>query len=596
MRNTFGKDTFPCWCPFFQTFTLAFLTANTRTSKVEDSTIEPSSGLTNSPSGVIVNPANSAVSVTEGGFSAEGDLSGVMPQSLNHFNEYTSDFRPSLALPEDKRSGVIFHLNDKSSEEHSIVHPVGLEHHQISTTSDSQDRLVTAYPLSLLPDYDLSIIKLSKTNTVEGNTPNTSHDQTDGRIQDGLNILPRPGNEEEARTYRHKDHNSTSFTSFFDSKGLTSFLRYNSEESSSDRPPEGSGSGSGLYDNNQEFDGVTTAKTDLSTILNSTISFKVDNTGKKSRSTGIMKDRETDNDTDGAGSKISSKKECETAAEKETEETENELSGGEEETIDGEGEHGIGNQRVRKLDGEKDESAGRLNSTAGRDMLKETETKVETVVTIYTESGSGDETNFRVFSWPEDISGSGEGGGDGGEDEKVKGKKVSDDKEGIKAVGEKGSGDKGDGKDCNKEVLPGRKDGFQQSVSQDKPTAEFPLFGSSEGNGGGHEKEGLDIQVVLDNKERDGGGERNGGLESEERIERDGTGASDVIEESLQQFSGVDWLLFDAERSPVLGRLVPLLRLTDGNEATEEQMEGKCYSMRSFSSALPLCDRMLQSL
>lgn len=612
MRNTFGKDTFQCWCPFFQTFTLAFLAANTPTSKAEDSAIEQSSGTTNSPntpSGVFVNSASPAVSVPEGGFSAEGDLSSVTPQSLSPFNEYTSGFRLSPALPEDKRSGVIFHLNVKSSEEHSIGHPMDLEHPQISTTSGSQDRLIMAYPLSLLPDYDLSIINLSKTNTVEGNTPNTSHNQTHGRIQDGLNILPRPDNEEEARTDRHKElHNSPSGTSYFDSRGLTFFLPYNSEESNSDRPPEGSGSGSGLYSNNQEFDGVTTAKT-VSSILNSTISFKVDNAGKKTRSTGVIMDSETDNDTDGAGSKISSKKECETAAEKEVEENESELSGEEEEKTDGEGELGIGNQRVRKVDGETDESARRLNSTAGSDMLKEKETEFGTVVgkTVYTETGSGDEieSNFRVFRWPVDVSGSGEGGGEGGEVGKVKGKKVSDDKGGIKAVGEKEGGDKGDGREgSNKEVLPERRDGLQLSVSQDKPAADFSLFGSSEENGSGHDEEGrdtsLDIQVVrgnstLDNKEGDGGGERNGGLESEERMEGGGREESDVIGESLQQFSSMERLLFDAARSPVLGRLVPLLRLTDGNEAAEEQLEGKCYSMPCFSSALPLRDRRLSA-
>ncbi|XP_044042754.1 receptor-type tyrosine-protein phosphatase zeta isoform X2 [Siniperca chuatsi] len=555
--------------------------ANIPTSKFEDSIIEQSSGLTNSPnapSGVIVNP-ESPDSVSEGGFSAEGDLSSVTPQSLNPFNEYTSG---SPALPEDKRSGIIFHQNDKSSEEHSIVRlQMDLEHSQISTTLGSQTRLITTYYLS--------------TNTVEGNIPKTSYNQTDGRIQDGLNglnILPYSKNEEEARTDRHKkDHNSTSVTSFFDSKSLTLSLPYNSEESNTDRPAERSGSSSGLYSNrlNQEFDAVATVKTDLSAIPNLTVSFKVDSTGTKSRSTGIDMDSETENSIDGAGHKISSKKEFETVAETEMEETENELSGEEEVEIDGD----IGDQRVRKVDGETDESARQLNSAVSWDMLKEKEREieVETVVgkTIYTDTGSGDEieSNLKVFSWPEDVNGSGEGGGDGGEDGKGKRKKVSDDKEGIKAVGEKESDDKGDGReDSTKEVVFGRRDGLQLSVSQDKPTAEFPLFGSSEenGNGDGHDEGqniSVDSQVVGgnstpdDNKEGDNNGKRSGGLENEEHIEGGGKEDSDVavIGESLQKFSRVDRLLFDAARNPVLGRLVPLLRLTDGNKDTEEQME-----------------------
>ncbi|KAI3366938.1 hypothetical protein L3Q82_009579 [Scortum barcoo] len=294
---------------------------------------------------------------------------------------------------------------------------------------------------------------------------------------------------------------------------------------------EGSGSGSGLYSNrlNQESDGVTTAKTG-STIQNSTIIFKVDNTGKKSRSTAIMTDSERDNDTDGPGNQRSSKRECETVAEKEVEENENELSGEEEEKNDGEGEHDIGKQRVRKVDGETDESARRLNSSAGSDTLKGKETEVETVVTENTENGSGDdiESNFRVFSWPEDVSGSGENDGNGGEDGKVKGKKVSDDK---KAAGRKER--KGD-----------RREDFKTEVFS-----------------------------TLDNKVRDDNGERNGGLESEERFDGGGKEESDVIGESSQQLSSAERFLFDAARSPVLGRLVPLLRLTDGSEATDEQVE-----------------------
>ncbi|XP_035852266.1 receptor-type tyrosine-protein phosphatase zeta-like isoform X2 [Sander lucioperca] len=565
--------------------------ANTPKFKVEESTTDQSSGLTSSPntsSGVLVNPTNPADSDPEGG-SAE--RASFAPRSLNPFIEYISGVRPAPALPEDNSSGIIFpHNGNYSSEEHSIVRlQIDLEHPQISSALGSQDHVITEHSFSLLPDYGLSTINLSKTNTVEGNTPNTSQNQTDGRIKDGVNILPRPDNEEEARTNGHKeDLNSSSVTSFFDSKGLTFSLPNNSEEANTGWPAEGSGSGSGLYSNrlNQEFDGVTTVKTDLSTVPNLTIRYKVDDTGEKSRSTGIKMDSETDTgDTDGTGSKISSKKEFETEAEKEMEENESERSGGEEEKIEGEGVHNTG-----KVGGEKDESARQLNSTADRDVLEEKvgETEVETVIgkAIYTETSSGNEieSNFHVFRWPEDVSGSGEGGGDG----EGKEKKVSDDKEGIKAVGDKESGEKGGGReDGNEEVVSGGRDGVQLSVSQDNPTVEFPLFDNSEesSDGDGSYKEGRslspDSDVVganstpEDNKEVDGEGKRKGGLGNEEHIEGGGKVDSDaaVIGESLQQFSSVDGLLFGAARRPLLGRLAPLPRLTEGNEATEEEIE-----------------------
>ncbi|XP_078021249.1 uncharacterized protein ptprz1b isoform X3 [Epinephelus lanceolatus] len=574
--------------------------ANTPMSKVEDSTINLSSGLTNSPNtstGVIINPANPAGSVSEGG-SAEGDF--FKHQSPNPFSEYIISFGPTPALPEDNRSGLIFHHN-KSSEEHSVVHlQMDLAHPQISTTLDFRERLITKNSLSVLSDYDSSTIDLPKTNTVERNTPNT-----DSRIQDGLKILSRPDDEEEAGTNRHKDdHSSTSVTSLFDSKGLTLSDPHDSEQSNTDWTAGGSGSGSGLYNDrlNQEFDEVATVKTNFSTIPSTTISSKVDNTRKNSRSTRIKMDRKTDEDTDGTGSK-SSKKEWETVVEKEMEENESELSGEKEEKIEKEGARNMGNQGVWKVDGETNESARQLNSTAGCDRLKEKEkeTKAESGVgkTIYTKTVSGNEieSNLRVLSWPEDISGSGEGGGDGGEDGKGREKKVSDVKEAIKAVGEKESGNKSDdGEDCNKDKASEGRDGRQLSVSQDKPTAEFPLFDSSEENsdGDGHDEEGQNISLdshvgadstLEENKEGDGDGKRNGSVESEEHEEGGGKEErdADVIEE---QFSNVDGLLFDAERSPLLGRLVPLLRLTDGNKDTEEDMEGKCFSMSSFFSAL----------
>lgn len=559
------------------------------TSKFKESTISQSSGLTDIlPSGVIVNPANPAVSIADGGFSA--DSFSVTPPSLNPFNEYTSILHPSPpSLPGDKRSAIIFHHNEKPSEEHSIVS-------EISTTLGSKAHLSAAHSLSLSPDYDSSTINSSKTNTVKGNTRNTSLTQADGRIHDGLNILARPHNEEEARTDRQKgDYIYTSVTSYFDSKGLTLSRLSKSEETNTDD----SGSGSGFYSNrlNQELDGVATVKTNFST-TSSTVIFKADDLGKKSRSIGIEKT------TNGRETK------------REIKEKEHELSGQEEE-ITGEG-------KWRKVEGESDEQTRQLSSTASRNMLqeKERETKGETVVgnTVYTETGSGTEIKSETdSSWPEDVSGSGESGGDGREDGKGsndpqlfdsmgkgKGKKGSDGKEDIKGAGEKESGDRGDGRsDNNEEVESGRRDGLQPPVSVDTPTTEFPPFGSSKDNGDdggdGHNEEdhntSLDSGVAgvdstfEDDREGDGDVKQSGGLESEEYMEGGGRENRGVAGESLQEMSGVDGLLFNAGRSPMLGRLIPLLRLTDANKAVEEQMEGKWCIMLSFSLALPLCDR-----
>ncbi|XP_034719236.1 receptor-type tyrosine-protein phosphatase zeta-like isoform X4 [Etheostoma cragini] len=567
--------------------------ANTPEFKVEESTTDQSSGLTNSPNtskGVIVNPENPVDSEPEGG-SAEGDP--FTPRSLNPFIEYITGVRPSPALPEDNSRGIIFPHNDNySSEEDSIVRlQIDLEHPRISSALRSQDPFITEHSFSLLPDYGLSTITLSKTNKIEGNTPNTSQNQTDGRIEDAVDISPRPNNEEEARTNGQKeDINSSSVTSFFDSKGSTFSLPNNSEQSNTGWSAEGSGSGSGFYSNrlNQELDEVTTVTTDLSTVPNLTNCSKVDDNGKKSRSTCTKMNSETDKgDTDGAGSKISFKKECVTEAEKEMEENESE-SGKEEEKI--EGEHNTG-----KVDGETDESARQLNSTADRDMLEEKagETEVQTVVgmAIYAETGSGKEieSNFQVFRWPEDISGS------GGADAEGKLKNVSNDKEVVTAVDDQESGEKGDGReDANEEGVSGGRDGLQLTVGQDNLTAEFPLFGSSEesSDGDGSDEGGSissDIHVVgANNKEVDGEGKRNGGLGNEEHIKGGGEEGSDaaVIGESLQQLSSIGGLLFGAARRPLLGRPVPLPRLTEGNKATEEETEGKCYSMPRFSSVL----------
>lgn len=444
-------------------------------------------------------------------------------------------------------------------------------HSHISTTSDSNNHLRAVYSFSLLPDYDLSTNTVSETITFEGTTPNTYYAHSDGRFQDGLDILTRHKNEEEARTDIPKDdRNSSSATSFFDSKDLDL----------SGRPTEGSGSGSGLDNNglNQDFDEVATVWIDL--FLTS-----VDNTKKD---TGAVRmDTETDNDTDGLLSTEGGIKERETEAERVIEENESELSGEEEEKIR---VQDSGNQRVRKVDETTDDGVQQLNSAAGYDMLKkkERETEGETITKkkIYSEISSGAEieSSFRVFNWPGDMSGSGEGSGDREEEVKVKGKKDSVDRKHIKEVAEKASDDKGD-----KEV--GRQEGLNMSVSQDKIKADFPPFGSNEenSNDGGYEHDeedrntSLEISVVgrnssfKDSGEEDGHGKGNVGVESEEHIEEGvkQESVAAVTGESLQQFSNVDGLLFDAARSPVLGRLVPVLGLADANKATDKQKEGK---------------------
>ncbi|XP_026218917.1 receptor-type tyrosine-protein phosphatase zeta isoform X2 [Anabas testudineus] len=511
-----------------------------------------------SPGGVFISPTNTAVSVSEGDLLAEGDLPGVTPQSVNSFNEYTSHFSPPHALPEDQRSGVFFH--DKSPEEPSILQlQMDLEQSQISTTLDSNDNL-RAYSHHQPPDYDLST-KVSETITGKGTTPNTYHAQTDSRIQDGWNILMRQNNEEEARTDFHKDdHNASSVTSFFMSKDLS----------------EGSGSGSGPDRNglSQDFDKVTTVWTDLFlTLVNDT----------EDDTTAAKMVTETDNDTEWTSTTEGGRKEWDAEVDKGIEENESELSGEEEGKMR---VQDSGKQRVKIVDKETSDGVQHLNSAAGWDMLKEKERETESVTitaqTIFTEISSGPETdsNVKVFSWSGDMSGSGEGSGDRGEDGKGKGKKVSDHREYIKAV----AGKAGDGK-VGKE--DGRQDGLQLSVCEDKMKADPPLFDSKKENSsdGGNEHDeqnkSFDHSVpgrnssLKDNIEGDGHSKGSVAVESKEHIEEGGRQQSDaaVTGDRLQQFSSVDGLLFDAAGSPVLGRLVPVLRLADANKGMDEQKE-----------------------
>ncbi|XP_047194447.1 sodium/potassium/calcium exchanger 1-like [Hippoglossus stenolepis] len=404
---------------------------------------------------------------------------------------------------------------------------------QISTTLSSQDLSSAAY-FSLQPDFDLSAIDLSNTNAIEGSTPKTSPFVSDVKIQDGLNTLPHPSNEEEARTAQYKDN-----FSFYDSKRFDL----------SDRPAEGSGSGSGFDGNRlkQDSDEVATISTDLSTLPSSTITIKGDDIGEKGRSTSAKTDADREITENG-------------------DEVEEKL-GGEE----------ISETGVREVDGDPEERVRQLNRTAGCDTLKETEGEPAAGKTTYTESGSGAEAESS-FSWSEDVSGSGDGGGDG------EGKK-EDNKE-DKAVAEK----EGDGIDAGKEAAFERRDDLQLPVIGNKAKVEFPLFDSSEemNNGGSDGPDEGDQNMTFYRSfnggnltpeniwEGDGDGKITVGIESE------GGGIVDsdagVIGESLQQFSGVDEL-FDAAGSSVLG---PLIRVTDASEAMDEPKEGKCYTVCSF--------------
>uniref|UniRef100_A0A8D3CQL1 protein-tyrosine-phosphatase n=1 Tax=Scophthalmus maximus TaxID=52904 RepID=A0A8D3CQL1_SCOMX len=290
---------------------------------------------------------------TKKNLQSETDTFSSLPPSLD---EHTISFRLSPVLPEEKSNGPY-----ESSDCRTIVCPeMDVEHPQISSTSGTMD------PLSVLPD-------LSQTNSVEGNTPNTSPLPSHGRIQAGLNISPHPDNEEEAKT--------------------------------------GSGSSSGLERNGpkQDFDEVATIRTDLSAFPSLTVTFKVDGTGAQSGSTAAKMATETTNDTDSTRSKTGGRIKWRKEEDKVIEENENEPSHEEEEQMGREGMRDIECEGVRNMDGNADESVKRHNSTAGRDALKEKEreTDVESAAgkTMHTESGSGEETQLGVgvFSWTEDV-------------------------------------------------------------------------------------------------------------------------------------------------------------------------------------------------
>lgn len=488
---------FLSWIFFF--LTLQYFAANTATSTVEDSTIDASSGFTNTQKGIIINPALATVS--EWAFSAEGDLSSVIPPLQTPFSKDPAIFHLFPALHENRKSGVIVHHNDKSSKEPTFVPlQTDVENPQFSTTS-SQNQLFATYSL---PNSGWSTINPSKTNTADGEKIKSPHSQSDSKI-----------GEMEARADKQIDnYNVSAITFFFNSKSLDL-----SESSAED-----SGSGSGLGSNgfNEEINEAAAVKTEFSVFDISTISFE-----DKSRSpvTKMVtdNDRSVINERDVTKSK---NYENEKEAKNEIRENESELNRKEGENIR---ERGVRNESLRNIE----------------EMLKEKKIVVSVLgTTIYGDSGSG----------AEDVSGSGEHDGlDFRENLKV----LNNSKKGFRTVG-----------DNNAKGLKGN---FSKSEK-----AESILFDHSEEQGHGdridkHNQNKsligpfLGVESTFENKEYIKGGTKE---------DKEG-----IAEDSVQEFSSVDGLLFDGASNPELGPLVPLVRLTDTNKATEEQLEGKYCSI-----------------
>lgn len=416
-----------------------------------------------------------------------------MPPSVNPSNEYTSSFRPS-ALPEEKKSGIIFHHNAKPSEALSNIYLIeGLEEHQISLTS--QDHITTTYSFPPQPDYDLNAYKLSLTNTGKENTSNKEY---------GLPIL-----------HKREDHNSTSVKSVTESKAVS----YNSEDANSETSAEGSGSGDTF---SQDWDGTATVKPDVSTFIRSTISFNWNSTGEKRKPTGTETASETGYVKD--------------ATEEEEDEEEGELSGEEDDKMKQRGILGGENETGRAVVDGADQSGRQFTANHNMLKIKEKHTEGETFRgnTIYSESGSGTEIGSPTFSWSEDVSGSGEGGED------------------------KDTGKISEGKESE--------DARDEVNEEDKNNTEDETNNSSVGK-----QNGDLVEHVKERTNEDGGA----------------GGPVVVPGEASQRFSDMDELLIDAARSTVLGRLVPLLRLTDANKDTEDKVEGK-YSASWCSFLYPL--------
>uniref|UniRef100_A0A669B257 protein-tyrosine-phosphatase n=1 Tax=Oreochromis niloticus TaxID=8128 RepID=A0A669B257_ORENI len=209
------------------------------------------------------------------------DLSSVITPLQTPFSKDPAIFHLFPVLHENRKSGVIVHHNDKSSEEPTFVPlQTDVENPQFSTTS-SQDQLFATYSL---PNSGWSTINPSKTNTADEEKNKSPHSQSDSKIR-----------EMEARADKQIDnYNVSAVTFFFNSKSLDL-----SESSGED---SGSGSGLGRNGFSEEINEAGAVKTEFSVFEISTISFE-----DKSRSpvTKMVtdNDRSLINDRDGTKSK-----------------------------------------------------------------------------------------------------------------------------------------------------------------------------------------------------------------------------------------------------------------------------------------------------
>lgn len=355
---------------------MQYFAANTATSTVEDSTIDASPGFTHTQKGIIIDPA--VATVSEWAFSAEGELSSVITPLQTPFSKDPAIFHLFPVLHENRKSGVIVHHNDKSSEEPTFVPlQTDVENPQFSTTS-SQDQLFATYSL---PNSGWSTINPSKTNTADEEKNKSPHSQSDSKIR-----------EMEARADKQIDnYNVSAVTFFFNSKSLDL-----SESSAED---SGSGSGLGRNGFNEEINEAGAVKTEFSVFEISTISFE-----DKSRSpvTKMVtdNDRSLINDRDGTKSKN-----YENEKEAKIWENESELNREEGENIR---ERGVRNESLRNTE----------------EMLKEKKIVASVLgTTIYGDTRSG----------AEDVSGSGEHDGlDLRENLKV----LNNSKKGFRTVGD----------------------------------------------------------------------------------------------------------------------------------------------------------------
>ncbi|KAM9705597.1 receptor-type tyrosine-protein phosphatase zeta isoform 2-T2 [Menidia menidia] len=403
-------------------------------------------------------------------------------------------------------------LNDKFSKEPSES-PLSfdLDNPSVSTTLGPTNSLISTDSLHLSLLISNSFIHLSRKDTAEG----SSNTDSDGTSQDHLRIRSEQKLRNEWETSGQIDvsDSTNAVTSHFDLRSLEL----------SDSTLEDSGSGSGLDSKrlNDVSHGAAEVQPTLPTFLNSAGNFKADDTGEKRRSPEAKIAAEIDG-YPGGGKGVTGV-EKEQYAEEEREE-ESEISGEEEEKTD------MSHHIVKTDDAEANGIVRQVNIAKGFKMPREEGT-------IYSEGSSG----------VEDVSGSGE---HFGIDDKDNSKDINGDKESFSVtVGESEYRLKGRGKDYSHEELASEGEGtLQLLAAKSTPVADVPMFADSK-DPGSHQ-----INPALGAGANDTTG-----------------GNAGAFRDGLQEFANVDGLLFDA--SPMLERLVPLLRLTDTNKTVEEQMK-----------------------